>query len=102
MLQFHSDLEWLCALILLESVSLVLINVFNLLSQLQQLLKQLHPLRLQLPRIHPLPIRLQPVEHIMLLNAMPRRIPMVRLHEIHHLIVFGQPSVVLRHSLRKK
>ena len=59
---------------------------------------RLHPLRPHLPRIQRLSIRLQPVQHIMLLNPMPRRITMVGLNELNHFIISNQPSRLLIHT----
>jgi len=63
----------------------------------QKFSKLLHPLSLHLPCIHHLPIRLQPVQHIMLLYPMTRWITMVGLNEFNHLVVSHQPPLVLCH-----
>ena len=75
----------------------ILILSLILFRQFKKFSKLLHPLSLHLPCIHHLPIRLQPIQHIMLLNPMPRRIPMVLLQESHHFIVSHYPAFVLRH-----
>ena len=67
--------------------SLILIHPSILLPQLQQLLKHGQPLLLHLPGIHPFPVGLEPIEHIMLLQPMLRRVPLIRLNEGLHLIV---------------
>ena len=53
----------------------------------KKLFKLLHSLSLHLPSIQRFTIGLQPIKHIMLLNPMLRRIPMVLLQEPHHLII---------------
>ena len=75
-----------------------LIHSSILFAQYKQLLKRFHPLRLQPPRIHQLPLLLHPIQHIMLLNPMLRRIPMIHLNETLHLLKSYFPSLVLRHN----
>lgn len=70
-----------------------------LLHHLHQPLKSLHPLQLQPPCIKRLSIRLKPVQHIMLLYPMLRRIPMIALNKSHHLLIPFLPSFFLCHTL---
>ena len=77
---------------------LILILPPILFRQGKKLFKLLYPLRFHLPRIHPLPGRLHPIQHIMLLNPILRRIPMFTLHERHHLIISLPPFLVLCHT----
>ena len=65
----------------------------------QKFSKLLHSLRLQLPSIHSLSIRLHPIQHIMLLNPMLRWIPMILLQKPHHLLESRLPPFFLCHSL---
>ena len=83
-----------------ERGSLLLILIFPsiLLHQFLKFSKLLYPLRLHLPSIKDLPIRLQPIEHIMLLNPMLRRIPMIDLYKVNHLIIPRYPPIILRHT----
>ena len=76
---------------------LILIHSFILFAQFQQLHKLTKPRFRQFPRIHYLPIRLQPVQHIMFLNPVPRRIPLILLDEPLHLIIPHQPTCFLIH-----
>ena len=75
-----------------------LIHSSILFAQYKQLLKRFHPLRLQPPRIHQLPLLLHPIQHIMLLNPVLRRIPMIHLNEALHLIISFQPTRLLIHT----
>ena len=43
------------------------------------------------------PIMLHPVQHIMLLNPMPTRIPMIGFYECNHLLPLGLPLLFLSH-----
>ena len=74
-----------------------LIYMLIFLTQLQQPFELLHPFQLHLPCIHQFPIRLHPVEHIVLLNSMARRITMISLDETLHLIVSFLPFFGLGH-----
>ena len=71
-----------------------------LLTHLQQLLERLYPLWLQFPSIQSFSCGLKPIEHIVLLNAMTRRIPVVFLNKFSHLIISNSPSYILRHIIR--
>ena len=75
----------------------ILIFPAVLFTQKQQLVERFYPLRLKAPSIHQLSICLQPVEHIMLLNAVLARIPMIRLYKVFDLIETHQPTFILRH-----
>ena len=55
------------------------------------------PLKLYLPLIHRLPVRFEPVQHIMLLKSMFGWIPVLTLNKLLHLIISGNPSFVLSH-----
>ena len=81
-----------------SSFSNILINPFILFYQFEQSVKQTYPLWFHLPRIHHLPIRFHPIEHIMLLNPMLRWIPVVGLNETNHLLVSLKPSCFLIHN----
>ena len=83
------------------SLLLILILPPILLHHFQKLFKLLHPVRFHLPSIKNLPIRLQPIEHIMLLNPMLRRVPIIRLNKTHHLIIPRYPPFILRHIDRQ-
>ena len=65
----------------------------------QKFSKLLHPLRFQLPCIHPLPIRLNPVQHIVLFNPMFRRITFVGLNEVLHFFISFLPTFFLSHTI---
>ena len=56
---------------------LILIHPSILFNERQKPFEHLYPLRLHLPRIKNFPIRLHPIQQIMLLNPMTRRIPMI-------------------------
>ena len=63
----------------------------------QKFSKLLYPLLLHLPRIHHLSVSLQPVQHIMLLNPVFRRIPVIGLNKPHNLLISCQPTCFLIH-----
>ena len=76
---------------------LILIHTSILFNERQKPFEHLYSLRLHLISIKSLSIGLAPVEHIMLLNPMARRIPMVPFQELNHLIKSHYPSFVLCH-----
>ena len=61
--------------------------------------KLLHPLRFHLSSIKSLSIGLAPVEHIMLLYPMARRIPSIAFNKIYHLFIFILPPFILCHII---
>ena len=65
----------------------------------QKFSKLLYPLQLHLPSIHRFTIRLEPVEHIMFLNSILRRIPLIGLYETNHLLILHYPLLVLCHCI---
>ena len=67
------------------------------LCECKKFFELLYPLRLQFPSIQRFTIRLQPIEHIMLLYPMLRRISMILLYEGFHLIISCQPTSLLIH-----
>ena len=71
----------------------VLIHPPVLFCQRQQFLKLPQPRLRQLPRIHLFPVRLEPVEHIMLFQPVFRRIPLIGLNELLHLIISNSPWI---------
>ena len=77
----------------------MLVYPFILFHQYQERFKPFHSLRLHPPRIHHLPVCLQPVQHVMLLNPVLRRIPMIGLHEAHHLLIPRSPPFILSHII---
>ena len=77
---------------------LILIDAFKLFHLRHQFPKTLYSFHLQPPRIHQLPLLLHPVQHIMLLYPMLRRIPVIRLNETLHLIIPYQPTSFLIHT----
>lgn len=77
---------------------LILIHPSILFNERQKPFEHLYPLRLHLPRIKSFSIGLQPVEHIVLLNPMLRRITFIALNKRHHLIISSQPLLFLRHT----
>ena len=81
------------------SLLLILILPPILFRHFQKFSKLLHPVRFHLPSIHHLPIGLHPVEHIVLLYPMLRRISMIRLNKTHHLIIPHHPSLFLCHTI---
>jgi hypothetical protein len=66
---------------------LILILSLVLFRQFQKYSKRLHPLFFHFTRIHHLPIRLYPIQHIVLFYPMLRRIPMILFYETLHFIV---------------
>lgn len=66
----------------------ILIHMPILLPQLQQLIKQRHPILLHSPFIHQLLIVLPPVPHIPLLRIELRRPTMISLHEVYSHLPF--------------
>ena len=76
---------------------LILIHVLVLLPQLQQLLKHLQPLRLQLPGIHQLLVVLPPRAHVAFLGYELGGFAMVGFHEVDGSLPFGEPEFVLGH-----
>lgn len=79
---------------------LILIHVLVPLSQFQQLLEHLHPLRLQLTRIHELLIVLPPGAHVALLWHKLGGFAMIGFQEVDGLLPFGQLEFELGHKLR--
>jgi len=75
-----------------------LVFMFVLLHQYKQFFKHSQPWFLQLTCIHSLSVGLEPIEHIMLLDAVTRWIMVVGLYELYHLIVFYQPTSILIHD----
>ena len=67
----------------------------------QKFSKLLHPLGLHFPSIKSFSIGLQPVQVVMLLNPMLRRIPSIAFNKLNHFIVFCHPSFSLFHILKK-
>ena len=51
------------------------------------------------PFIHQLPVRFQPIKHIMILNPVLRWIPVLTFNELLHLIISCQPTFILCHKL---
>ena len=76
---------------------LILILPPILLHHGKKLFKLLHPLRLHLPRIQGFTIRLHPIQHISILCHILRRIPMVGLNKLNHLLVSLKPPCLLIH-----
>lgn len=76
----------------------ILIHVLILLPQLQQPLKQLHPLRLQLPGIHQLLVVLPPRAHIAFLRDELGGFAMVGFQEVDGFLPFGEPEFGLGHN----
>ena len=68
-----------------------------LLPQLQQLLKHLHPLRLQLAGIHQLFVVLPPRAHIAFLRDELGGFAVVGFQEVDGFLPFGEPEFVLGH-----
>ena len=66
--------------------------MFVLLPQLQQMLKHLYPLRLQLPGIHQLLVVLPPRAHIALLRNKLGGSAMVGFEEVDGFLPFGEPE----------
>ena len=69
-----------------------------LLPQLQQPLKQLHPLRLQLPGIHQLLIVLPPRSHIAFLRDELGEFAVIGFQEVDGFLPFGEPEFGLGHK----
>ena len=63
-----------------------------LLPQLQQPLKHLHPLRLQLPGIHQLLVVLPPRAHVALLGDELGGFAVVGFQEVNGFLPFGEPE----------
>ena len=72
-----------------------------LLPQLQQPLKQLHPLRLQLPGIHQLLVVLPPRAHVAFLRDELRGFAAVGFQKVDGFLPFGEPEFVLSHDVQK-
>ena len=72
--------------------------MFILLHQSKKFFKRLHPLWFHLSCIKSFSIGLQPIQHIVLLYPMFRRIPFVGLNKCYHLIIFRQPTSLLIHK----
>ena len=70
------------------------------LPQLQQLLEHLHPLRLQLPRIHQLLVVLPQRAHVALLRHKLGGFAVVDFEKVNGFLPFGEPEFVLGHKLR--
>ena len=66
--------------------------------QFQQLLKHLHPLRLQFSRIHRLLIVLPPRPHITFLRHKLGRLPVIGLQEVDGFLPLGEPEFALGHK----
>ena len=71
--------------------------MFVLLPQLQQMLKHLYPLRLQLPGIHQLLIMLPPRAHIAFLRDELGGFAVVGFQKVDGILPFGEPEFVLSH-----
>ena len=82
---------------MLPACSLILIHVFIPLSQLQQLLEQLHPLRLQVARIHQLIVVLPPGAQVAFLRDELGGFAVVGFQEVEGFLPFGEPEFVLSH-----
>ena len=72
--------------------------MFVLLPQLQQLLKHLHPLRLQLTGIHKLLVVLPPTAHVAFLRDELGGFAVVGFQEVDGILPFGEPEFVLGHE----
>ena len=72
--------------------------MFIFLHQCRQRLKPLHPLWLQHALIHRLPVCLEPIQHIMLLDAMLRWIAMILFNEGFNFMIPCQPTSFLIHT----
>ena len=81
------------------SSSLILIHVPIPLPHLQQSLKHLHPLHIQLPGIHQLFVVLPPKTHVALLRHKLGRFAVVRFKKVYGFLLFGEPEFVLGHGL---
>ena len=92
---FHGNTSF--ASLFQQPYLLILIHVLVLLPQLQQPLKQLHPLRLQLPCIHQLLVVLPPGPHIALLRHKLGRFAVVGFQEVDGFLPFGEPEFGLGH-----
>ena len=68
-----------------------------LLPQLQQPLKQLHPLRLQLPGIHQLLVVLPPRAQVAFLRDELGGFAVIGFHEVDGFLPFGEPEFGLGH-----
>ena len=66
----------------------------------QKFSKLLHPLSLHLTCIQGFTIRLQPIQMVMLLNMVLRRIPPIRFNKANHLIIPRLPTFILFHIPR--
>ena len=77
---------------------LILIHVFVLLPQLQQLLKHLHPLRLQVAGIHQLLVVLPPRAKVAFLRDELGGFAVVGFQEVNGFLSFGMPEFVLGHG----
>ena len=87
---------------LLEDSSLPLVFPLILLHHGKEFLKLPHPFWLHLPRIKRLSIRLQPIQHIMFLKLILRRISMIGVDKLYHLIISCIPLSFLIHNLAFK
>ena len=74
---------------------LILIHVTILLPQLQQLLEQLHTLRLQLTRIHQLLVVLPPRAHVAFLRDELGGFAVVGFQEVNDLLPLGELDLIL-------
>lgn len=70
-----------------------------LLPQLQQLLKHLYPLRLQLPGIHQLLVVLPPGAHVALLRDKLGGFAVIGFQEVDGFLPFGEPEFGLGHGM---
>lgn len=77
---------------------LILIHPSILFNECQEPFEHLYPLLLQLSSIQKFPLMLNPVQHIMFLNSVLRRISAILLQKPHHFIVSHHPSFFLPHS----
>ena len=78
---------------------IILVFPLELFPQLHQLLKQPNPFLFQFTCIMHLPVMLNPIAIQTTLNrVIPRRIPLIRLDELHHHLILPHPSLVLRHN----
>ncbi len=71
--------------------------MFVLLPQLQQPLKQLHPLRFQLPGIHQLLVVLPPRAHVAFLRDELGGFAVVGFQKVNGFLPFGESEFVLGH-----
>ena len=76
----------------------ILVNMPILISQLQKLLEQLHPLRLQVTGIHQLLVVLPPRAHVALLRDELGGFAVVCFQEVDGFLPFVEPKFGLGHK----